>query len=186
MVLKYRTVQIEGQDAGQLGPAAGARFGAQLRNLPQIDEDGKYGIADGIQAVKVVRAHAAEWGVSPDRVVFTGFSAGGMIAAYTAIQPEARPNYAAPIYGAPIASVPPIPQGLPPFFMAMAQDDNLAGRYIARFYDALKAAGYSPEFHIYSSGGHGWGMRRQGRTSDHWIDEFYYWLEAQGLTRPLR
>ncbi len=187
IVLKYRTVQIEGQDAAQLNQSAGARFRAQLSNLPLIDEDGKYGIADGIQAVKVVRAHSAEWGISPDRVVFTGFSAGGMITAYTAIQPDARPNYAAPIYGAPIASIPPIPpQGLPPLFMAMAQDDNLAGQYILRFYEALKAAGYRPEFHIYNSGGHGWGMRKQGRTSDHWIDEFYYWLEAQGLTRPAR
>jgi acetyl esterase/lipase len=184
IVLKYRTVQLEGQDAAQIGQSAGARFGAQLRDLALIDEDGKYGIADGIQAVKVVRAHAAEWGISPDRVVFTGFSAGGMITAYAAIQPDARPNYAAPIYGAPIASVPPIPQGLPPFFMAMAQDDNLAGRYIVRFYEALKAAEYRPEFHIFSSGGHGWGMRKQGRSSDHWIDAFYYWLEAQGLTRP--
>jgi hypothetical protein len=52
-----------------------------------------------------------------------------------------------------------------------------------RFYDALKAPGDRPEFHIYESGGHGWGMRKQGKTSDHWIDEFYFWLEAQGLTR---
>src|SRR5215471_19772538 len=29
-----------------------------------MDEAGKYGIADGIQALKVVRQHAAEWGVS--------------------------------------------------------------------------------------------------------------------------
>jgi acetyl esterase/lipase len=186
-VLKYRTVQLEGQDAAQIGQSAGARFGAQLRDLALIDQDGKYGIADGIQAVKVVRARAAEWGISPDRIVFTGFSAGGMIAAFAAIQPEARPNYAAPIYGAPISSVPPIPpQGLPPFFMAMAQDDDLAGRYIVRFYEALKAAGYRPEFHIYNSGGHGWGMRKQGKSSDRWIDAFYFWLEAQGLTRPLK
>jgi acetyl esterase/lipase len=186
IVLKYRVVQLDGQDAAQLNQSAGARFRAQLSNLALIDEDGKYGIADGIQAVKVVRAHAAEWGISPDRIVFTGFSAGGMITAFTAIKPDARPNYAAPIYGAPIAAVPPIPQGLPPFFMAMAQDDNLAGTYIVRFYDALKAASYHPEFHIFSSGGHGFGMRKQGRSSDHWIDEFYYWLEAQGLTRPLK
>jgi len=184
IVLKYRTRQIDGENAAQLGQSAGARFSAQIHNLALIDEDGQYGIADGIQAVKVVRAHAADWGIAPDRIVFTGFSAGGMITAFTAIQPDARPNYAAPIYGAPIASVPAIPQGLPPFFMAMAQDDNLAGRYIVRFYDALKAAGYRPEFHIYDSGGHGWGMRKQGTSSDHWIDEFYYWLEAQGLTRP--
>jgi len=186
IVLKYRTVQLEGENEGQLNQSAGARFGAQLRNLDSIAEDGKYGIADGIQAVKVVRSHAAEWGVSPDRIVFTGFSAGGMITAYTAIQPDARPNYAAPIYGAPIPIVPPIPQGLPPFFMAMAQDDTLAGAYIVRFYDDLKAAGYRPEFHIYNSGGHGWGMRKQGKSSDHWIDELYYWLDAQGLARPLK
>jgi predicted esterase len=128
IVLRYRTVQLEGQDAAQLGQSAGARFRAQLSNHALIDEDGKYGIADGIQAVKVVRAHAAEWGLSPDRIVFTGFSAGGMVTVFTALQPDARPNYAAPIYGAPISAVPPIPpQGLPPFFMAMAQDDTLAG-----------------------------------------------------------
>ena len=68
--------------------------------------------------------------------------------------------------------------------MEMAQDDTLAGPQIVAFYDALKAAGYKPEFHIYTSGGHGWGMRKQGKSSDHWIDDFYYWLEAQGLTRP--
>jgi acetyl esterase/lipase len=188
IVLKYRVVQIEGQDAAQLRQSARAAFMAQMSNHALIDEDGKYGIADGIQAVKVVRAHAAEWGISPDRIVFMGFSAGGMIADFTAIQPDAdaRPNYAAPIYGAPISAVPPIPHGLPPFFMAMAQDDTLAGTHLVAFYDALKAAGYKPEFHIYSSGGHGWGMRKQGTSSDHWIDEFYYWLEAQGLTRPLK
>ena len=184
IVLKYRTKQIEGKDATELGQSARAAFMAQLNNHSLIAEDGRYGIADGIQAVKVVRAHAAEWGISVDRIVFTGFSAGGMITEFTAIQPDARPNYAAPIYGAPFPDVPPIPQGLPPFFMAMAQDDTLAGPYIVAFYDALKAAGYKPEFHIYTSGGHGWGMRKQGKTSDHWIDEFYYWLEAQGLTRP--
>jgi acetyl esterase/lipase len=166
IILKYRTVPIEGKDAAELGQSARAAFMAQMRNHAQIDEDGKYGIADGIQAVKVVRAHAAEWGISPDRIVFMGFSAGGMITDYTVLQPDAhaRPNYAAPIYGAPISHVPPTPQGLPPFFMAMAQDDTLAGTYIVAFYDALKAAGYKPELHIYSHGGHGWGMRKRAIT----------------------
>lgn len=184
-VLKYRTAQIEGQNEAQLNQSGGARFGAQIRNHALIAEDGKYGIADGIQAIKVAREHAAEWGISPNRVGFMGFSAGGMITELTAVQPDAsaRPNFAAPIYGAPFP-VPPIPKGVPPFFMAMAQDDTLAGPQIVAFYDALKAAGYKPEFHIYNAGGHGWGMRKQGKTSDHWIDEFYYWLEAQGLTRP--
>jgi len=63
-VLKYRTVQLEGQDEAELNQSGGARFGAQLRNHALIAEDGKYGIADGIQAVKVVRAHAPPNGAS--------------------------------------------------------------------------------------------------------------------------
>jgi acetyl esterase/lipase len=186
-VLKYRTVQLEGKNEAQLNQSGGARFGAQLRDHALIFEDGKPGIADGIQAIKVLREHAQEFGISPDRIVFMGFSAGGMITEYAAVNPDAsaRPNYAAPIYGAPFP-VPPIPKDAPPFFMEMAQDDNLAGPQIVAFYDALKAAENKPEFHIYEQGGHGWGMPKQGTTSDHWLEEFYWWLEAHGLTRPLK
>jgi hypothetical protein len=37
---------------------------------------------------------------------------------------------------------------------------------------------------IFRSGGHGFGMRKQGTSTDHWIDAFYYWLEGHGLTTP--
>jgi acetyl esterase/lipase len=183
-VLKYRLFQVEGQDATQVTQSANAALGALTRNRSLVDEYGKYGIADGIQAVKVVRAHAAEWGISPERVVLTGFSAGAVLTSAVVLQTDARPNYAAPIYGGPFNEVPPIPQGLPPIFLAVAQDDTGAGPLVTRFYDALKAAGYKPELHVFSSGGHGFGMRKQGKSSDHWIDELYFWLEAHGLTRP--
>lgn len=187
-VLKYRTAQIEGENEAQFGQAGRGRLGAQIRDYALIAEDGKYALDDGVQAIKVVRAHAAEWGVSPDRVVFMGFSAGGMITEHTAIQPDvsARQNFAAPIYGAYFPTVPSIPKDVPPFFMEMAQDDNLAGPQIIKFYDALKAAGYKPELHVYEHGGDGWSMRKQGTTSDHWLDEFYWWLEAHGLTKPAK
>jgi len=29
----------------------------------------------------------------------------------------------------------------------------------------------------------GAGLKKQGTTSDHWLDDFYNWLEAQGLTK---
>ena len=80
--------------------------------------------------------------------------------------------------------MPPIPAKLPPIFMAWAQDDPVALAPVVKFYDALRAAGIKPEAHIFASGGHGFGMRKQGTSSDHWIDEFYYWLEAGGFTAP--
>jgi hypothetical protein len=55
---------------------------------------------------------------------------------------------------------------------------------VVRFWDALTAAGVKPEVHIFSAGGHGFGVKQQGTTSDHWIDAFFYWVEAQGFTRP--
>lgn len=150
-----------------------------------MDDAGKFGIADGIQALKVVRQHTAEWGINPDKVGFIGFSAGAMVTNGTLLQKDAvaRPNFAAMIYGAPFGKMPDIPAKLPPMFMAWAQDDPVALEPIVRFYDALKSAGHKPEVHIFSAGGHGFGMKKQGTSSDHWIDAFYYWLEAQGLTR---
>jgi hypothetical protein len=72
---------------------------------------------------------------------------------------------------------------LPPFFLAIAQDDNGAGFLTDRLYAALLAAGYPPEVHRFQSGGHGFGMSKRSTTSDHWIDEFFWWMEANGLTR---
>jgi len=156
--------------------------------IPQMDMDtaGRYGIADGIQAVTVLRQRAAEWGLSLDRVGFVGFSAGAMVAAGALLQPDAavRPNYAALIYGAPFGIMPRIPADLPPVFLAWAQDDPVALDPVRKFYDALLAAGCKPEVHIYSAGGHGFGLRTQGTSSDHWVDAFYFWLDAHGLTKP--
>jgi acetyl esterase/lipase len=169
-VLKYRIVEKRGE------------------GIPSInmDEAGQYGIADGIQALKVVRQHAAEWGLAPDRIGFLGFSAGAMVASGTLLQPNAaaRPSFAAMIYGGPFGVMPAIPAKLPPLFLAWAQDDPQAREPVARFYGALTAAGHKPEAHIFGAGGHGFGLRKQGTTSDHWIDELYDWLEAQGLTKP--
>ncbi|MEA2599230.1 MAG: hypothetical protein QOF89_222 [Acidobacteriota bacterium] len=170
-VLKYRILEKRGE-----GIPAGMN----------MDEVGQYGIADGIQALKVVRQHAAEWGLSPDRVGFMGFSAGAMVTSGALLQKDAaaRPSFAAMIYGGPFGVMPAIPAKLPPMFLAWAQDDTQAREPVVKFYDALVAAGHKPEAHIFSAGGHGFGLRKQGTSSDHWIDAFYYWLEAQGLTRP--
>jgi acetyl esterase/lipase len=169
-VLKYRIMEKRGEGIPKMN----------------MDKAGQYGIADGIQALKVVRLHAAEWGLSPDRIGFMGFSAGAMVTSGALLQKDAaaRPSFAAMIYGGPFGVMPAIPAKLPPMFLAWAQDDPQAREPIVKFYDALASAGHKPEVHIFSAGGHGFGLRKQGTSSDHWIEAFYDWLEAQGLTRP--
>ncbi|MGH7651104.1 MAG: alpha/beta hydrolase [Gemmatimonadaceae bacterium] len=172
-VLKYRTIEKRGN---------GIPPGLNL------DTAGRYGMADGIQALKIVRQHAAQWHVDPNRIGFMGFSAGAMVASAALLQKDsaARPAFAALMYGGPFGAMPAIPGNLPPVFMAWAQDDETAGATAVRLHDALIAAGNKPEAHIFNAGGHGFGMHKQGTSSDHWIDELYYWLEAQGFTKRSR
>lgn len=192
------TTSLEGADVARWLQRRGiAAFLLEYRvvekkqeGIPEMNMDtaGRYGIADGIQALKVVRAHAAEWRVVPNRIGFLGFSAGGMVASGALLQPDSvsRPNFVAMIYGAPFGTMPTIPRTLPPIFLAWAQDDAVALGAIVRFRDALAAAGAKPEIHTYASGGHGFGMKKQGTSSDYWIDDLYHWMEAQKLTHPTR
>lgn len=46
------------------------------------------GLADAQRAVKLVRHHAAEWGIDPRRIVTCGFSAGGHLTASTILYPD--------------------------------------------------------------------------------------------------
>lgn len=157
----------------------------------------KWGIADGVQALKVVRERAAPWGVSPHRLGFMGFSAGGMISAAVLTQGRVsdRPDFAGLFYGAPFASMPAIPaklpsseplsyRPLPPVFMAWAQDDAMAAPAMRRFFRLLVAEGYQPEAHIYDAGGHGFAESRPRTSSRHWLQEFYWWLQARGFIKP--
>jgi len=99
-VLKYRTMEKRQQG---------------IPTNIDMDQACRYGIADGIQAIKVVRQHGAEWGVSPDRVGIIGFSARGMVASGAPLQQNAaaRPSFDALNYGAPFGVMPAIPHNLP-------------------------------------------------------------------------
>jgi acetyl esterase/lipase len=191
-VLKYRLSETPAdrtaagarQQALAGRPPSGATGGAPPAMNPVIE----LAVADGVQALKLVRQHTAEWGIDPGRIGFMGFSAGGMLAAGVLLQNNImnRPDFAALIYGSPSGQTPNIPEKLPPVFLAAAQNDSLMGDATVRFSSALKAAGYLPELHVYSGGRHGFGSRTLGTTSDHWLEEFYYWLDVQGLTKAAR
>jgi acetyl esterase/lipase len=139
-------------------------------------------IADGQQAVRLVRQHAATWGIAPDRIGIMGFSAGGMVTANVAMLHDAdsRPDFAAPIYSAGWEDV-PVPVDAPPLFILCADDDDMATTNSIRLYRDWKAAGHSAELHIYSKGGHGFGMNKHDLPCDTWIERFGDWLQAQGF-----
>jgi len=157
------------------------RFGQLMQGLRPLI------IADGLQAVKLVRRRAAEWGVASDRVGILGFSAGGYVTTGVALEYDAdsRPDFAAPIYSSPYEGI-SVPADAPPLFIAAAHDDAFAASASVPLYSAWSTAGRSAELHIYSKGGHGFGMRKQGLPADHWIDHFGDWLQVQGVLESPR
>ena len=138
--------------------------------------------ADGCQAVRLARSRASEWGLDPERIGILGFSAGGMVAFQAALHADdsSRPAFAAPIYSAQPPEA-PIPPNAPPLFVLCAADDGMASPVCVQYFTAWRAAGLPAELHIFSQGGHGFGMNIQGLPSDGWIGLFTNWLQAQGL-----
>jgi dienelactone hydrolase len=128
---------------------------ASRRGIPdEARKIGPLGVADGRQAIKVVRRRAAEWGIKPDRVGLMGFSAGGMVTMGVVMDhdAESRPDFAAPIYGGGTGGV-KVPDDAPPLFILCASDDRLAAAGSARLYSEWKAAGRPVELHLYENGG---------------------------------
>lgn len=162
--------------AGGAPPAGAARPAGGPRPLAGSGP----GIADGVRAVQLVRERATEWGVDPQRVGLMGFSAGALVT-MGAVSKGARPSFAAPIYGGTWGDPElPLPAELPPIFIAVAGDDNLASPGALQLYQELQGRGAKPELHIYHTGGHGFGLEPRNNSSAHWIDEFYWWLESNG------
>jgi acetyl esterase/lipase len=180
-VLKYRLLRT-GEDATQ-------EFTAQIADRHKFEKTISkvipLAVADGLAAVTYVRQHAAEWGVSPDRVGIVGFSAGGRVTSGVAFgyRPEGRPAFVAPIYaGGEISKDVPVPSDAPPMFVVAATDDQLGlVPESVSLYERWTGANKSAELHLYAKGGHGFGMHKQGLPTDHWIDRFADWLELQGL-----
>lgn len=134
---------------------------------------------DGFQALRVVRQHAVEWGVSEGGLGIMGFSAGGLLTTLVAKHygPDCRPDFAAPIYAAPAPDA-AVPADAPPLFLLTAGDDDMAVPVSIKLYESWRAAGHSAELHIYSTGGHGFGMLTKDLPVDSWIERLGDWACA--------
>ena len=152
------------------------------RRFRPAEEARLWGEADGRQALRYVRQHAAEWGVDPRRLGIMGFSAGGGVAVNAALESDAlsRPDFVAGIYPA-YRMVTPFPDDLPPLFLLITDDDGAVSPIsAARLYEAWRRTGQVVELHIFAQGGHGFGMHKQDRPVDGWTELFEQWLAAQG------
>lgn len=164
-------------------------------------------LMDAQRAVSLVRAHAPEWGIDPNRIGIVGFSAGGHLAVATATgydhrtyEPiddidklSCRPDFAVAAYSgyfvAPetgtLASYIRIPRKTPPVFLVHAADDSMSSvdNSVAMF-GALKRVGIPTELHVYGSGGHGFGVRKSDLPCSTWTDRCAAWLRTLGMLNP--
>lgn len=160
--------------------------------------------ADAAQAIKLVRQKAAEWHLDPKRVGLLGFSAGGNLLAHLACDRDFSnyptsyddtrggvPNFGVMIYGGGFVdpSVPSrftkgfsVPVDAPPMFMACAHDDGQNPVAAVTMYLEYKRLGLPCELHLFSKGGHGFGIRAQNNPINAWPQRCAEWLEDVGLS----
>jgi acetyl esterase/lipase len=176
---------------------------------PQVDA-----VNDAFQAIRLVRAHAKEWHLDPDKIGIMGFSAGAELSTpaalfYDKFQQEnsgpddplagvsARPDFVGVIYPGPSpftrdANI-PVPSNAPPSFIACAGSGDRGHAIWADEYFAamLKAGIPNLEMHIYGNGHHP-GSGSTGGLTDRgdtpygtWQFRFIDWFRDLGfLQKP--
>jgi len=163
-------------------------------------------LQDAQRAIRIMRKHAADWGVDSNRIGILGFSAGGHLTVMAGTHYDestydrvddaddlsARPDFMCPIYAAylgndyrddraEIGSLVQITQGTPPTFMAVTLDDTYRGVQAGLLLAEFKKAGVPAEAHIYSVGGHGYGIRPSANPVATWNLRLEEWLRVRGL-----
>lgn len=161
-------------------------------------------LQDAQRAMGMVREHAAEWGIDPNKVGVLGFSAGGHLAAALSTHYEKRfylhvdaaddesckPNFAIIIYPGYLAIAEknmefnpdiPVTAETPPTFLVQAEDDPVHVENVIEYFMALKKAGVAAELHVYTKGGHGYGLRPTELPITHWPELAATWLRTIGV-----
>jgi len=144
-------------------------------------------IADGRKAIEYVRTNAKTYGIDPNKIGIAGFSAGGTVAmgATLGYNETNKPNFSAPIY--PYVAYfknMVVPADAPPLFIAVATDDFFGfAPDCTNLYNTWIKAKKSAELHIYSKGGHGFGMQVHNIAADGWIERFGDWLKDLGMLK---
>ena len=179
-VLHYRTVPTAHQLVGTVTelpdfPKANAN---PLPDDPVMSETIEHAIADARRAVRLVRDHAEEWGVDPERVGMLGVSAGGGVAigALVTADQGSRPDFLISSFGPSLIDV-EVPDDKPPLFIAVRQFHPNVARALVALYQVWTQAGAPAELHIYDQLG---GSPYLGPTGE-WLEEAHTWMQKRGF-----
>lgn len=159
-------------------------------------------LQDVQRAISYVRAKAGELNIDESRIGIMGFSAGAHLAAtvsnnftqktYTAVDAtdrvSCRPDFCLLVYPAYLDSgmfqvspeVQPSPD-TPQTMIVQAEDDKSYINGSLFYYYALKEAGVPARMHLYSKGGHGYGLRDTGAAVNEWPDRAEDWFREIGI-----
>jgi acetyl esterase/lipase len=162
-------------------------------------------LEDAQRTVGLLRLHATEWHIDPDKIGVLGFSAGGHLVAaisthfterlYPAVDDadkvSCRPDFAVAIYpghlwlgGKKLELNPAVPvtSQTPPTFLLQNEDDHVDNVNDSLvYYIALKNAGVPVEMHLYAQGGHAFGLRRTKFPATGWPQLVETWLATLGM-----
>ncbi|MFP5227992.1 MAG: alpha/beta hydrolase [Acidobacteriota bacterium] len=161
-------------------------------------------LQDAQRAMGLARSHASEWGVDPNRIGVLGFSAGAHLAAALSTHDEqrlyprvdaaddasCRPDFALVIYPGYLAIAEknfefnpdiPVTKATTPTFLVQAEDDPVHVENVMEYFMVLKRAGVAAELHVYTKGGHGYGLRPTELPITHWPELATTWLKTIGM-----
>ena len=163
-------------------------------------------LADAQRALSVIRANAVNFNIDPTKLGIVGYSAGANLAVrastrhakrhYAAVddtdKASCRPDWAMVVYpwdllektekgvqpAIKLRDEYPVDSTTPPSLIIQSQDDSCNVRTALAYYDALVLAGVPAEMHLFSKGGHGYGMRERGNPTDCWPALAEIWLSG--------
>ncbi|APQ18280.1 alpha/beta hydrolase [Maribacter hydrothermalis] len=184
-VLKYRLVPTGTDGIKEIteeGTTNPAKIGERVAPVLPLS------IADGHAAITYVRTNANAMKLDPEKIGFMGFSAGGAVTMGVTFNyaKANRPDFIVPVYPwMTVMGEYKVPEDAPPMLVICASDDPLGlARPSTTLYTDWVTSGKNAGMHMYSKGGHGFGMKQQQLASDNWIVQFYAWALTEGLTKP--
>jgi acetyl esterase/lipase len=199
----YNLLDMERQAtalATRLGPLGISVFGLKSRVGLGSSDPQRDALLDAERALRLMRSHAAEWSIAPNRIGIASWSSGSHLALTLAGHVDAgmqasddpveqasdRPDFMAVMCpAADGASVSPFtftPE-TPPIYLCHAEDDDRSPIALARAIDQqLQANGTLEHLEVYPTGGHfAFSVGDPTATGRDWPDKVLPWLRNNQL-----